>query len=236
MDESNDILKALSQVPELTEAAKRILAANEEFKKLVADMMKQRVQAEVSQDQVQKVCNAVIEAVRKTSCQLPDTKALSEQIARQTISLFSLSIKEAAEEAVKKAVEKHPVEHVFTYARTWDLIKVAEKKLKGQIIAVLMVNVILLVGCAILGYAYFQPKQKMGRRYMEIIRSKYTTEEERNKLWKGVYVLSAFPVEYFDTPVVVNSKVTRNEEILRLRETEAKANKGKYSTKIPLER
>ena len=236
MDDTNDILKALGQIPELTEAAKRIMATNEEFKKLVADMMKQRVQAEVSQDQIQNVCNAVIEAVSRTSCRLPDTKALSEQIARQTVALFSTEIEDTAEKAVEKAVERHPVKHVFSYAKTWDLIKVAERKLKGQMIAVLIANVILLVGCAILGYAYFQPKQKIGRRYMEIIHSKYTTDEERDKLWRGVYVLSAIPVEFNETPVVVNNKVTRNEEILRQREAEAKSNKGKYSTRVPLER
>ena len=50
------------------------------------------------------------------------------------------------------------------------------------------------------------------------------------------YSVAFLPQEFDRNPALVKQKIKRNKQILLQRETEAKVNKGKFSTKVPLER
>lgn len=52
----------------------------------------------------------------------------------------------------------------------------------------------------------------------------------------NIYTVAFLPQEFNRNPALVKQKIKRNKQILLQRETEAKVNKGKFSTKILLER
>ena len=54
--------------------------------------------------------------------------------------------------------------------------------------------------------------------------------------YNAAYPISFLPKECLKTPSVVRQRIRRNEQIIRQRKKEARANKGHYTTKIPLER
>lgn len=95
---------------------------------------------------------------------------------------------------------------------------------------------VLVLSYSIIGTClYFQSETYLGKEYVEVHRSNYTTDEERKLLGSEITPPSALPREYYKTPGLVKAKIKRNKEILRQWEMEARANKGKFTTKIPLE-
>lgn len=236
MDDSNDILKALGQVPELAEAAKRILAANEEFKKLFAEMMKLRVQAEVPQEEIRKIYAATSEAIRKTPCLLPDTTELSEQIAKKAAMSFAREAYNDTKDMIRQAFKDTHVQHVYTYVRPRDLLDALEPKAKAWTVIASILSAVLLL-TTVFGFVLYRHSEVYyGQQYIEEAISKYATDEEKEMLRKDTYSVSGLPKEYYKTPKIVQQRIKRNKEILLQREAEARANKGKFSTRVPLER
>lgn len=233
MDNSNDILRALSEVPDLSDAAKKILASNEEFKKLFAEMMKQRVQAEFTPEELRRAIAAIIEAIKKTPCALPDTYQLSRQVADNAVGEIKAAIKAEAKQAVKEAVQENPV----TLAKPHEYAKYIEPKLRNWTFAMtsLVISFILFfVGAVIIS---FNSKEYYGQLYMEeVLNSNYITDEEHDMLVQESYVTSALPNEFKEKPKYVKKKIKQWVEILKQREKEAKLNDGKYSVAVPLER
>ena len=79
-------------------------------------------------------------------------------------------------------------------------------------------------------------KMYLAKQYMEVYNSKYTTDEERKMLREDTFTVGAMPLVYHKSPGLVKAKIKRNKQILQQCNEEAKANKGKFSTKMPLER
>ena len=116
------------------------------------------------------------------------------------------------------------------------MASMAEEKLRIACRIVQVINIILLVIVGILTIGHYTSEEYFGQRYAEIAASKYTTKEERDDMVSVAYPISFLPKEYHKTHSVVRQRIRRNEQILRQRKKEARANKGKYSTSIPLER
>lgn len=236
MNDSNDIVKALGQTPELIDAAKKILEANEEFKKLVAEMLKHRAQAEVPLEELKKIYAAAAEAIRKTPCLLPTTDKLSEEIADKASESFARKSYDDMKDMIREAFKDTKVEHVYTYVRPKDLLHAMAPKAKiWTVISSILSAVFFLV--IVVGVLFYRHSEVYyGQQYVEEAISKYATDDERKMLLKDTYSVSRLPKEYDKAPKIVQQRIKRNREILRQREMEAKANKGKISTRVPLER
>lgn len=234
MDEKNQIIEALGKVPELVAAAEKSLEACEDFKKMLAE---RALHADIPEEEVKKVTYATAQTVSRTRCAPPDTTDLAQQIADKAIASMRPVIKAETEQGVKDTMKETPVivTHEHVYYPTHEIVKVADKKLVQRfwviaIVAALSLSYIITDTCL-----YFNSLTCIGKEYAEIYRSKYTTDEERTMLAKDIYDTGFLPREYAKTPDLVKAKNKRNKEILRQRKMEAKANKGKFSTKVPLE-
>ena len=236
MEDSNDILKALGRIPELAEAAKKILEANEEFKKLSAEMMKRCVQADVSQDGLQKVYAAAAKGVKETSCRLPDTDELSERIANRAATYFANNLSEGLQGTIHEAFNGAKLQHVYTYARPDDLLDAMRPRARAWTIIASILCGILIIFVVGMGIYQHHTEEHYGRLYMQVLDSKYITEEEFEMLRKNTYSISALPVEFNKTPKLVMRRIERNIETIKLREEEARAKNGRFSAKVPLER
>lgn len=238
MDNNNQILEALGKVPGLVEAAEKILEACEEFKKMLAELLNHQIHADIPTEELKKVGATVEQVVKQTRCALPDTAQISGRIAEQASSLFKASINAETKEAVKDALKdtRVTVKHEHSYYPTYEIVKVADKKLVQRFWIMAIVATIAISYSIVGTCIYFNSATFIGREYLEVYRSEYTTDEEREMLAKDVYDTSFLPREYTKAPDLVKAKIKRNKEILRQRKAEAKANKGKFSTKVPLER
>lgn len=235
MDEKNQIIEALGKVPELVVAAEKTLEACEEFKKMLAE---RALHADIPEEEVKKVTYATAQTVSRTRCAPPDTTDLAQQIADKTSSIMRSIIKTETELGVKDVMKDTPltVKHEHSYYPSYEMAKIADKKLKQRYWIMFAVTSALILFCGLNAVRYYNSKDHIGKAYMEIYSSKYTTDEERKMLGNEVYDTGFVPKEYRNSPSLVQAKIKRNKEILRQREMEAKANKGKYSTKVPLER
>jgi hypothetical protein len=238
MENQNQIIEALGKVPGLVEAAEKTLEACEEFKKMLADLLKRQIHANIPTEELNKVGSAAATAVAHTRCAMPDTTGLAQQIADKAISNMRPVIKAETELGVKDGMKDTPVvvKHEHSYYPTYEMTKVANEKLAQRFWIMLTITLVMALLSGLNAYRYFNSESHTGKAYMEIYRSKYATEAEQKMLGSEVYNTGFVPQEYYKSPEVVKAKIKRNKEILKQREAEAKANKGKFSTKVPLER
>ena len=236
MDKSDDILRALSQVPELTEAAKRILAANEEFKKLFADMMKQRMQAEIPQEEHKSICADVSRTIKETPCAMPNLDVMSEKFADKAAAAFTQKLEKGIKEKIDHAFENAKVRHVYSYVRPQDLLDVMEPRAKKWTVVATVLCAVLMLYIAASGVVHHHSDEYYGKLYLEVVTSEYTTDNEHEMLRKNTFSLSALPSEYRENPKLVRQHIKRNRGILKQRKKEAKVNDGVFSATIPLER
>jgi len=238
MDNNNQILEALGKVPGLVEAAEKILEACEEFKKMLAELLNHQIHADIPTEELKKVGATVEQVVKQTRCALPDTAQISGRIAEQASSLFKASINAETKEAVKDALKdtRVTVKHEHSYYPTYEIVKVADKKLKQRFWIMFAITMVVICGSSINAFHYFHSPEFFGKEYREIYRSKFTTDEERKMLAEDVYDTGFLPGEYTKAPELVKAKIKRNKEIIKQRAMEARANKGKYSATVPLER
>ena len=85
-------------------------------------------------------------------------------------------------------------------------------------------------------YWYFTSEHYWGKEYSKVYHSKYATDEEKELLLDHAYAVGVLPKEYYSNPDYVKSKIKQNQQVIKERRKQANSNKGKYSTKIPLER
>lgn len=236
MEPNNDLINALSKIPLLTEAAEKILTGNEEYKKLLAELLKKQLSANVPPEEIEKIVAEVVaqvtKAITKTRCAPPDVTELSRLIAEQVVGYLKDCIASAVEPGVEAAIKRHPI----TVASPMEYARYIEPKLKrGAVFMAIVASVAVLFS---LGYYLYESHSKanVGRQYMEIILSDYVTSEEFEMLRKDIFTVSALPNVYDRTPKLVKQRMKRNKEILSQRKAEAKANDGKFSTNVTLER
>lgn len=238
MAETNELIKALGQVPELVEKTDRVLEDSDQKFRILAEATQKRMQAEISPTEVEKVANAAAEAVSRTKCASPDLKEVSHLIAENITNLLIESVKPVMIDAIKDAIKGTPVkvEHHHTHTTLRYLCQMTEQPIRGWITGLATISIILFFYTSISLYSYFNGEKYLGSQYNKIYFSKYTTDAERKMLDANTYTVGFIPYEFETTPKLVKQKIKRNLQILRQREMEANANNGKFSTKVPLER
>lgn len=231
---NNSFTEALSKVPELVETTKTIIEQNEKINTIYGKALEHRAQAVIPNEEVQKVVRSVAEGVQRTRCAAPDVSESSELIAQGVLK----RTQGAFENAVHDVIKNTPItlEHHHTHVTAAGLMKMADEKTRNLLtLSCIAIGILLLwIGVAI--YYYYRSGAYWGEQYLEILYSPYTTEEEADMLGKGCYYVSVLPQEYKTNPSFVKARIKQNKAVLTGRRKQAKANKGKFSTKIPLER
>ena len=100
MEETEILIEALGQIPELVEAAKTYKASNEKTISTMSMAIKKRPEAEIPQKEVEKVTNAV----KATPCALPDTDDFLKAIAGMMRPIIHQEVKEAVGATNKKLI------------------------------------------------------------------------------------------------------------------------------------
>jgi hypothetical protein len=235
MIENNEIAKALGQVPELVARTDTLIEDNARKDEIIGKLLQNRMKAEIPASEVEKVVHAATTAVARTRCATPDISGVSAQVADGVMGIIKANIREEVSEAIRNTAEDIPVNVVHTHTTLREMASMAEEKLRIACRIVQVINIILLVIVGILTICHYTSEEYNGQRYAEIAASKYTTKEERTEMMDAAYSISFLPKEYLKSPSTIRKRIRSNEQIIRQRKKEARANKGKFSTKIPLE-
>jgi hypothetical protein len=230
----NKILEALSQVPALVEATQMSNEIIQEQSKLLAKISERNVHANIPDAELEKVTKAVEERVMATTCSLPDTESLTEELADGVLCKVTEAIMSAVEEKIKNTPFK--LEHHHTHATTYDLARYADKGARNWLITLVVLCFTLaasLTGCL---WWYFTSDIYYGQQYQQIYSSKYITKEEKNMLVKEIRGTGFLPNEYYDVPKVCQGRINRNKQLIKERREQAEVNKGQFNTIPAIER
>lgn len=238
MDINNKILEALSKIPNLVVLVERLLA---EFKikfDILAKAAQNKAQAEIPPEAIDAVTEAVTESVRHTPCASPNMSEVSSEIANKVAAEIGDMVYNEVKAAACAAIRDTP--HVtrkeVTLMPPWESTKFAEESTRHLNHVLLTLCIVFMVAFGFCAWGLFGGDAYVGKQYTKIHASPYATEVEKEMLWRNARPVSVVPMEYDKTPKLVRQNIRRNKEILRQRESEAKANKGRYSISVPLER
>lgn len=234
MTENNELYKSLGQVPELVKLAQNLIQNIEKLSKLVAELCKRQAKAYVPREEHEKLA----QIISNTPCAAPDMSEVAGKLSNAVMRTLVRDIHDEAVNAVKDAVKDTPVkvEKNIHYTSCWEMSKIADKKLKRGFWIMFSITAIAVILIALGAYEYYNGQMHLGKQYEEIYRSPFTTDAEREMLGEDIYYYGFLPKEFRKSPGLVKAKIKRNKQILQQRNEEAKANKGKYSTRAPLER
>ncbi len=230
----NKILEALSQVPGLVEATKISNEINQEQSKLLAAISERNVHADIPSAEVEKVTKAVEEKVMATKCSLPDTEALTEELADGVLHKVEGAIMSAVEKKIKDTPVK--LEHHHTHATSYELAHYADKGARKLVSILAGLCALLALWCAGSAFWYFHSEYYWAKEYRDILFSDVTTETEMNQLREGTYTVGCLPREFSEDPGAVKVKIKQNKAIIEQRRRQAEKNKGRYSSQPALVR
>ena len=222
MEETEILIEALGQIPELVEAAKTYKASNEKTISTMSMAIKKRPEAEIPQKEVEKVTNAV----KATPCALPDTDDFLKVIAGMMRPIIHQEVKEAVGATKIKIQHEHRHDH-YSYSASWSMVKDTAKKL---IIGLAISTLILTVTLVAVLVHFTNSEMYLGKKYMELYQSDLLTKSEKEKLLKDAYMVSLYPEAYEGYPKAFRERLPKNKSIVDDRELE-KIVKGKFSVK-----
>ena len=222
MEETEILIEALGQVPELVEAAKTYKASNEKTISTMSMAIKKRPEAEIPQKEVEKVTDAV----KATPCALPDTDDFLKAIAGMMRPIIQHEVKEAVGATKIKVQHEHTHRH-YSYSASFDMINDTAKKL---IIGLAISTLILTVTLVAVLVHFTNSEMYLGKKYMELYQSDLLTKSEKEKLLKDAYMVSLYPEAYEGYPKAFRERLRKNKSIVDDRELE-KIVKGKFSVK-----
>ncbi|MBQ5642670.1 MAG: hypothetical protein UD961_00010 [Bacteroidales bacterium] len=222
MEETEILIEALGQIPELVEAAKTYKASNEKTISTMSMAIKKRPEAEIPQKEVEKVTNAV----KATPCALPDTDDFLKVIAGMMRPIIHQEVKEAVGATKIKIQHEHRHDH-YSYSASWSMVKDTAKKL---IIGLAISTLILTVTLVAVLVHFTNSEMYLGKKYMELYQSDLLTKSEKEKLLKDAYMVSLYPEAYEGYPKAFRERLRKNKSIVDDRELE-KIVKGKFSVK-----
>ena len=226
MEETEILIEALGQIPELVEAAKTYKASNEKTISTMSMAIKKRPEAEIPQKEVEKVTDAV----KATPCALPDTDDFLKAIVGLMRPIIQHEVKEAVGATKIKVQHEHTHRH-YSYSASFDMINDTAKK---WIIGLAM-STLILVATLVIGLVHLTNSEMyLGMKYMEIYDSGLLTKSEKEKLLKEAYMVSLYPEAYKGYPKAFKERLRKNNRILNDRELE-KSFKGKISGKPKVE-
>ena len=222
MEETEILIEALGQIPELVEAAKTYKASNEKTISTMSMAIKKRPEAEIPQKEVEKVTDAV----KATPCALPDTDDFLKAIAGMMRPIIHQEVKEAVGATKIKIQHEHTHRH-YSYSASFDMINDTAKK---WIIGLAMSTLILTVTLVAVLVHFTNSEMYLGKKYMELYQSDLLTKSEKEKLLKDAYMVSLYPEAYEGYPKAFRERLRKNKSIVDDRELE-KIVKGKFSVK-----
>lgn len=234
MDEKNKVLEALGKLPELVDSVNALIDESEKKDAFLAKMAETKVEAMVSEEGMQEVVKEVKETIKTTPCASPDVSEASKLIAEAVREDVKASVQEAVEEKVTSM--SIPLEHHHTHATTWELSKYAEAAARKWIMALFIMCCVMGLWIIVSSLWYLRSDVYWGKKYLEVVDSPYTTDEESEILWKDGYSTGRLPMEYKQNPKTVRGRIKRSQTLLKERKKEAKANNGKWSANVPIER
>lgn len=222
MEETEILIEALGQIPELVEAAKTYKASNEKTISTMSMAIKKRPEAEIPQKEVEKVTDAV----KATPCALPDTDDFLKAIVGLMRPIIHQEVKEAVGATKIKVQHEHTHRH-YSYSASFDMINDTAKKL---IIGLAISTLILTVTLVAVLVHFTNSEMYLGKKYMELYQSDLLTKSEKEKLLKDAYMVSLYPEAYEGYPKAFRERLRKNKSIVDDRELE-KIVKGKFSVK-----
>lgn len=199
-----------------------------------AKILQQKKEATLPESEVQKVTEAVKEAVQTTQCSMPDTESLTEELADGVLCKVTEAIMSAVEEKIKDTPVK--LEHHHTHATTYDLARYADKGARNLVLFLAGLCTILTLWSVGSAFWYFQSESYWAKEYRDILFSDVTTETEMKQLREGTYTVGCLPREFSEDPGAVKVKIKQNKAIIEQRRRQAEKNKGRYSSQPALVR
>lgn len=223
----NKIINSLGKIPALTESVEKLI-------KMTSEILQRGVKARMTEEDTQKLVGTMKTTIRETPCATPDASRSSQLIADGVLRELKGTIKESVREAVMQTRVKVENQHVHTTA--WGAKEVVEKSVYNWLIGLFITVIILILTIIIGSFVYYSSEDYFSKEYVNVCFSKYTTDSERDVLWNDLYSTGALPQDFQKSKDHYKQALKRNKAILKDRERQARTNKGKYSTKIPLER
>lgn len=229
MNDTEILLKALGQLPDLVDAAKTYKETNDKTVSTLSTAIKERPKAIIPESEMLRLkCN-----ILQTPCALPDTDGVAAQIVeyvRECMpAIVQAEVKKALGETKVTMIHRH--EH-YSLGNLWGIVNdVTKRWIAGLVITV----VILLVALAYCVDYAFTSELFLGKSYREICNSEYITKEERGAMIKDVYAVSACPRKYEGRQKALRDKIRQNKAILRERKSRAMYENDKFPTEPRVE-
>ena len=223
--DNKTLLDALEQIPNLINAAQTYKATSDRIITTLAEAVKKRSQAILPAEELEKMK----EVIKTTPCAKPDINLISRELARRIYDDVAAAVKPAVRNAAIEALkaESVTVEHSHVIER--NLRSIVEEKMKKKVRILWLIIVVLLGAIGISAIAYLNSDTYWGREFYELFTSKYITADEKAALERGAGYISVLPYGYDEDPFAARAQLKRNKEIIKMREKEAKKNKGKFS-------
>ena len=225
------LLDALEQIPNLINAAQTYKATSDRIITTLAEAVKKRPQAILPAEELEKIK----EVIKTTPCAKPDINLISRELARRIYDDVAAAIKPAVRNAAIEALkaESVTVEHSHVIER--NLRSIVEEKMKKKVRILWIIIIVLFGAIGISAISFFNSETHWGQEFYELYSSKYITADEKAALERSVGYTGVLPLGYYEDPVAARAQLKRNKDILKMREKEAKKNKGKFSTDEPIQ-
>jgi hypothetical protein len=224
MNDTEILLKALGQLPDLVDAAKTYKETNDKTVSTLSTAIKERPKAIIPESEMSRLkCN-----ILQTPCALPDTDGVAAQIVEYVRECMPAIVREEVKKALgeTKVTMVHKHEH-YSLGNLWSIVNdVTKRWIAGLAITV----AILLVALACCVDYALTSELFLGKSYREICNSEYITEAEREELIKDIFAVSAYPRKYKGRPKALREKIQQNKAILRERKSRATYEHSKFST------
>ena len=226
MDDTQLILTALSQVPDLVEAARTYKEVNDKAINTISIAVKKQPEAIIPDSEMKKLKNSI----SQTQCALPDADEFTKEIADQVYKIIAPSIRSEIKSSVGATdiTLKHEHTHRhYSYSASFDMINDTAKK---WIIGLGIFSVVSIGAFAYWVHYVRNSELFLGQRCLEIYESEYVTDQEKKEMFKDFYSVALCPKKYRDSPQALRERIRKNEAIIYEREVQSCFKKGKFKT------
>jgi hypothetical protein len=226
MDDTQLILTALSQVPDLVEAARTYKDVNDKAINTISTAVKQQPKAIIPDSEMEKLKNNI----SQTPCALPETDAFTKELANQVYKIIAPVIRSEIKSAVGATDITINHEHTHRHhsiAGFWNIVNDVAKK---WIIGLGIFSVVSIGAFAYCMHYVRNSELFLGKRCMDIYISDYVTEKEKKEMLKDCYWIAFYPKKYQDSPQALRERIRKNETIIKDREFQSHFKKGKFRT------
>ena len=226
MDDIQLILTALSQAPDLVEAARTYKEVNDKAINTISTAVKQQPKAIIPDSEMTRLKNNI----SQTPCALSETdeftKALADQVYKIIAPVIRSEIKSAVGATDITVNHEHKHRH-YAYSASFDMINDTAKK---WIIGLSIFAVVAVGAFAYWVHYVHNSELFLGQRCLEIYESEYVTDQEKKEMFKDFYSVALCPKKYKDSPQALRERIRKNEAIIKDREFQSHFKKGKFRT------